>query len=453
MNDTGKRLEALGCAVPDIMLPAPGVDLEKWAVVACDQYTQDRGYWEKVEAFTKGSPSALNIIFPEVYLGDSGREERIKAIHQAMDSWLAGGILAPPRKGCMYIERITGQNSRRQGLLMALDLEQYDWRPGGRLMIRCTEGTLPERLPPRMDIRRDASLEIPHILVLIDDADRTLFPALAKRAKASDPERGEAGRSAYRSPLMQGSGEIAGWFLEDEEDWAFIADCFEELSRRSFKRYGSDSQKPFLFAVGDGNHSLATAKNIWEEYKEAHAGEAGLESHPLRRAMVEIGNLYDEGIRFEPIHRVLFGADEARLFRALSALPGFSIREETSRENLAAFVKDDKTRGSRYGILSAGGRKISLVESSETGISTTALQPLLDSFVRETGCGIDYIHGSGEVFRLAESGGATGILLPPVRKNGLFETVARQGPLPRKSFSMGEAAEKRFYLECRKLKR
>ncbi|MDR0657018.1 MAG: DUF1015 domain-containing protein [Treponema sp.] len=449
MNDTAKRLEALGCAVPEIMLPAPGLDLEKWAVVACDQYTQDRGYWEKVEAFTKGSPSALSIIFPEVYLGDSGRQERIKAIHQTMDSWLAGGILAPPRKGCMYIERITGENSCRQGLLMALDLEQYDWRPGVRLMIRCTEATLPERLPPRMDIRRDASLEIPHILVLIDDADCSLFPALAKRAKASDPEC----RDAYRSPLMQGSGEIAGWFLEDEEDWAFIADCLEELSRRSLKRYGSGSQEPFLFAVGDGNHSLATAKNIWEEYKKTHAGEAGLESHPLRWAMVEIENLYDEGIRFEPIHRVLFGADEERLFKTLSALPGFSIREETSRENLAGFVKDGKARGSRYGILSAGGRKISLVESSETGISTTALQPLLDSFVRETGCGIDYIHGSGEVFRLAESGGATGILLPPVRKNGLFETVARTGPLARKSFSMGEAAEKRFYLECRKLKR
>ncbi|MDR1446563.1 MAG: DUF1015 domain-containing protein [Treponema sp.] len=450
MNDTGKRLEALGCAVPEIMLPAPGVDLEKWAVVACDQYTQDRGYWEKVETFTRGSPSALNIIFPEVYLGDSGRQERIKAIHQTMDSWLAGGILAPPRKGCMYIERIAGENSCRQGLLMALDLEQYDWRAGGRLMIRCTEGTLPERLPPRMDIRRGASLEIPHILVLIDDADCSLFPALAKRAKVSDPERREA---AYRSPLMQGSGEIAGWFLEDEEDWAFIADCLEELSRRSLKRYGFDSQEPFLFAVGDGNHSLATAKNIWEEYKKAHAGEAGLGNHPLRWAMVEIENLYDESIRFEPIHRVLFGADEARLFKALSGLPGFSIREETSRENLVGFVKDDKARHSRYGILSAGGRKISLVESSETGISTTALQPLLDSFARETGCGIDYIHGSAEVFRLAESGEATGILLPPVRKNGLFETVARKGPLARKSFSMGEAAEKRFYLECRKLKR
>jgi hypothetical protein len=352
----------------------------------------------------------------------------------------------------MYIERIAGQNSCRQGLLMALDLEQYDWRPEGRLMIRCTEGTLPERLPPRMDIRRGASLEIPHILVLIDDADCRLFPALAKRAKASDPE-GMERAGAYRSPLMQEAGEIAGWFLEDEETWAFIAGCLEELSRRSLNRYGSDSQEPFLFAVGDGNHSLAAAKNIWEEYKKTHAGEPGLESHPLRWAMVEIGNLYDEGIRFEPIHRVLFGADEARLFKTLSVLPGFSVREETGRENLVSFVKDDKARGSRYGILGSGGRKFSLAESSETGISTTALQPLLDSFVRETGCGIDYIHGSGEVFRLAERGGATGILLPPVRKNGLFETVARKGPLARKSFSMGEAAEKRFYLECRKLKR
>jgi hypothetical protein len=442
MTGLEERLAALGTAIPEITLPGRGVDLQKWAVIACDQFTQDRAYWEGVRKTAGAAPSALNMIFPEVYLEEAGRKDRVQAIHRTMASYLGEGLLVPVQPGGMYVERSTPYRRRRRGLILAVDLEQYDWKPGSQTLIRTTEETVPERILPRMEIRRSAPLEIPHILLLIDDEADYLIPALGERAKKGAP--------LYRTPLMLGAGEISGWALNTETDWAVLTEGLEGLAARSETRYGGG--KPFLYAVGDGNHSLATAKAVWEEYKKAHAGRA--ERHPGRYALVELENIYDPGIAFEPIHRVIFGAALEEVRAVLSELPGFTSHTVESAEELSRLVTDT-TAGNRYGLI-GGGRYI-LVETGTAGIATGELQPLLDRFTSagagNGGLGIDYIHGKEELFRIAAGGEkpVVGLLLPPVEKAGLFRTIARSGPLPRKSFSMGEAVEKRFYLECRRL--
>ncbi|MFP3089510.1 DUF1015 domain-containing protein [Treponema sp. TIM-1] len=443
MADIHQRLADLGTAVPEIMLPQEGVDLEKWAVIACDQFTQNRAYWEKIAAYVGDAPSTLAMIFPEVYLPDAGRTERIRHIHAAMERMLRGGVFAPPRRACIYVERATPFHPCRRGVVLTVDLEQYDWAPESRLLIRTTEGTVPERLPPRMEIRRGAALEIPHILLLINDAGDRLLPSLGERARRRPP--------AYETPLMMGSGKVTGWLLEEEGDWAFLAQGLEALARQG------GENGPFLYAAGDGNHSLATAKAVWENYKQENPGP-DLMNHPARWALVEVENIYDPGLGFEPIHRVVFGVSPGEVLTALGGLPGFSSQTLGNREELSRLVGKGATQN-RLGLIAGG--EYTLITWESPGLATDSLQPLLDALVTdkkgrgpEGAVSIDYIHGEEELFSLTgTSAKAVGLLLPPIDKGGLFETVARSGPLPRKSFSMGEAEEKRFYLECRKLER
>jgi len=430
MNEVHARLAALGVGVPEILLPRNGIDLSKWAIIACDQFTQDMNYWEQVKTTVAGAPSCVNLIFPEVYLeavcheagGHGARAKRIGDIKASMDAYIKGEVFAPPRHCCVYLERSTSHNPQRRGLVLSVDLEQYNWAPESRPLIRSTEGTVTERLPSRIEIRRGAPLELPHILLLIDDEEDSLIPSLGEIARKRSP--------LYETPLMMNSGSVSGWALDTEEAWALLADGLEALAGKAAGRYGSLSpdEAPFLFAVGDGNHSLATAKAVWEEYKKNHAGEAGLSNHPSRWALVEVENIYDPGISFEPIHRVVFGVEPDELLDALSSLGDIRCRPDTPA-------------------------RVIRIESLLSGIATASLQPLLDSFIKEKGLAIDYIHGESEVLRLASDSSrqTVGLILPPVRKDGFFKTVAQNGPLPRKSFSMGEAEEKRFYLECRKL--
>jgi hypothetical protein len=437
MENIASRLAAAGAVVPEILLPDESISLDSWAVIACDQYTQDENYWKAVAEKAASKPSCLEIIYPEVFLDKPDRRQRIQNIQESMYNYLNKGIFRPPRKGCIYIERSTPFHPMRRGLLLAFDLEEYDWRPESRGLIRCTEGTVSSRLPPRMEIRRGAALEIPHILILIDDEEDAILPALGDRARLEAP--------LYSGSLMLDSGEIQGWPLD--KDLAVLADGLEGLAERAAARYGRPAaEKPFLFAVGDGNHSLAAAKAVWEEYKGAHAGEPGLMNHPARYALAELENLYDPGIAFEPIHRALFGLSADLLLEALSALPGFSV---TKLDGSAALAGLSSAARTRYAVIGKG--LSALVETSAPGIATGPLQPLLDGLLaRQPGASIDYIHGGEACLRLAEQG-AIAILLPPVKKEDLFTTVARSGPLPRKSFSMGASCEKRFYLECRKL--
>lgn len=444
MDAVADRLARYGVAVPQLLLPAEGVDLERWATIACDQYTQDRSYWDAADAFVGAAPSTLRMVFPEVYLEDRDRSGRIAAIRATMASYLRKGIFRAPLAAPLYIERRTPYHPLRRGLVLAIDLERYDWRPSARPLVRATEGTVEARIPPRMDIRRGAPLESPHIMLLVDDDRRELLEGLEAMAKRQAPR--------YDTSLMKGSGGVSGWAVEGEEALRFLADQLEGLASRAGARYGTeDEAAPFLFAVGDGNHSLATAKAVWDEFKNARAGDPALASHPARWALVEVENLYDAGLQFEPIHRLVFGASLPELRAVLESLPGAAIERVADAGAMSAAV--DSTRpGSGVGYGLASGNDYLVVRTPYEGIATEPLQPILDAFVAAgRGRSMDYVHGEAEVLKAAVSGKAAAILLPPVDKGSLFATVARSGPLPRKSFSMGEACEKRFYLECRRL--
>lgn len=450
MSDLKNRLHTLGVTIPEILMPSSSIRLDAWSVIACDQYTQDHSYWKQVEQTSKNTASIYSIIYPEIYLENPDRDERITSIRQSMKAYLEDGILTEGKKGCVYIERSTPFHPKRQGLVLAVDLERYDWNPAARPLIRATEGTVKERLPPRMVIRRDAPLETPHIILLIDDKDNELLQGLEQRAKNK--------KELYTTNLMMDAGSIQGWLLDQESEWQFIADQLEKLANRASAAYGQNSDEdPFLFAVGDGNHSLATAKAVWDEYKKLHSDDAGIMEHPARWALVEVENIYDPGIDFEPIHRILFNTGIDELESVLKDLPGYSRESVSDTSTLVSLVEEACEGETRYGLVSREG--CFLVRSSNTGISTELLQPLLDSLVEgNTGRSIDYLHGSDETIRVALENAQdsdrkprTGILLPPIGKEDLFATVGRSGPLPRKSFSMGEAVEKRFYMECRKL--
>ncbi|MDR3356331.1 MAG: DUF1015 domain-containing protein [Spirochaetaceae bacterium] len=435
MNKTNIQLSDLGIKIPQIILPAKSVDLQKWAVIACDQYTQDAAYWEAVASFVGDAPSTLDMIYPEIYLDESDRAGRIERIHQAMRGYVEkiykkDAVLNPPRQAGAYIERTTRRGTRR-GILVAVDMESYDWRADSESIIRATEGILQERLPARMEIRRNAALELPHVLLLIDDRENILI-SLLKKLLAKAP-------AVYDTPLMMGGGSVRCKLLYRNNDWALIRDVFEHLSRTSINRYKINN--PFLFAVGDGNHSLAAAKAVWDEYKAAHPDKA--DTHPARYALAEVVNLYDPAIVFEPIHRVVFNTDADRILKALSALPDFSSLEAGGPEQLQAMVADASAPENRCGIIS-GGRCV-LVKYSKGGLPTVSIDPLLE------GLKTDYIHGEEELIRVAAQPAAAGILLPPFDKYCLFESVVRGGPLPRKSFSMGDACEKRFYIEARRI--
>jgi hypothetical protein len=437
-------LAEFGMGVPSVLLPAKGVDLEKWAALACDQYTGDSAYWEKASDFVGSAPSTLKIIFPEVYLESDDKERRIIDIHNEMNSYLNNknyneAVFAAPRRAGVFVERST-RHGVRKGLLLACDLEKYDWKKDSLSLIRATEETIPARLPPRVKIRENAPLETPHIMLLINDTDNILLNVVEKILRRAP--------DAYNTKLMFDSGRLRGRLLCRGNDWAFIADALQYLHRQSETNFKSS----FLFAVGDGNHSLAAAKETWERYKNQHRNESDIENHPARWALAEIVNLHDPSLVFEPIHRLLknVGIEDAK--NALKSLNGFSAKEINSKEELLKLVCDESAGRNRYGLITA--EKALLIEADGGKAATVEAEPALQNYIASratSGAEIDYIHGEEELFRLARSPGNTGVLFPPFKKDGFFKTIIENGPLPRKSFSMGDADEKRFYLECRKL--
>ncbi|MDE5897851.1 MAG: DUF1015 domain-containing protein, partial [Treponemataceae bacterium] len=328
-----KRFSELGIHVPEILLPA-ALDTGTWPVIACDQYTQDRRYWEEVAARVGARPSALRVIFPEVYLNDGGRNERIEAVRNAMREYLSSSVFAPPRRGFVYVERKTAYGRTRKGLVAAIDLEAYEWKPFSTALVRATEATIVGRIPPRMEIRRGAPLELPHIMLLADDASKTFVEAVGARAKASGAD------VLYDGALMMNGGSISGWAVDSPELLESARGALERLAAEHQAADGST----FLFAVGDGNHSLATAKAVWEERKAeriaagASAGE--LADDPVRYALVEIVNIYDDGLTFEPIHRVFFHADAGVLVEWLAGRLGGRTERIADAESLERRVKE-----------------------------------------------------------------------------------------------------------------
>jgi len=445
MNHT-ETYKKYALAVPDVLLPRSGADLSRWAVIACDQFTQDRDYWARVASAAGSAPSTLNMILPEVYLEDGGRAERLAKIRATMKEYLgtgspatADGIFAPPAHGFVFIERKTAYGRTRKGLVAAIDLDAYEWQPSSKALIRATEATIVDRIPPRMEIRRGAPIESPHIMLLANDPGKTLVEALGERVRSKAP--------LYDTRLMLDSGSITGWQVSASADLDYTAEALAALSRAGTASDGSC----FLFAVGDGNHSLATAKAVWDEFRAdneaaAKQGKIDLANHPARFALVEIVNLYDDGLTFEPIHRVLFGTTPAEVSGYLAEKLGGTVRTAPSEHGLEALVAAKNE--TRFGFV--GADTITYLDTPDPALAVSRLQPVLDDFLASRpAVKIDYIHGSEEVFRLGKEKGAVSILLPPVEKDSFFTTIAAGGPLPRKSFSMGEASEKRFYVECR----
>ncbi len=437
-----KVFDDIGVQIPRIFLPRKGTDLTKWAIIACDQFTSQPEYWQKVEKIVGDSPSTLHLTLPEVYLDAADEPERIQKIQTAMRAMLTGpDPVLEPREGLIYVER-TVDGRTRKGLMLALDLEHYDYAKGSSSLIRATEGTIVERLPPRMKIREGAELEFPHILVLIDDARRTVIePLLAAKSRME---------KLYDFDLMLGSGHLAGYQLSSELESGVVA-ALRDLSRPEVfaEKYGVNDQPVLLFAMGDGNHSLATAKAIWEKIKPV----VGLQ-HPARYALVEIENVHDQALEFEPIHRVIFGIKQD-LMGAFSDHFGFNF-SYTPMSTASEMVKQvDAAIGpaQAVGIIGAG-QAFGVIEIKNplSNLPVGTIQAFLDQFLKRDGAEkIDYVHGAEVTVRLGGQPGNAGFYLPGMHKSDLFKTVILDGALPRKTFSMGEAHEKRFYMEARKI--
>ena len=433
-----KKLEDLGLRIPEILLPK-NIDLSTWSVIACDQYTQDKDYWKNVEEKAGNKPSTLNLILPEVYLGSPDKADRIKKIRQSMKEYLDTGVFADAKKCFIYLERKTAFGRTRKGLVAQIDLETYEWKPFSKANIRATEATIVERIPPRMEIRKGAPLELPHIMLLVNDKDDLLVGA----NKPTDVRA-----PIYDGDLMANGGHITGWALESKVDIEGVEKALNLIAEKNASPDGST----FLFAVGDGNHSLATAKAVWDEYKKEHPED---KDSPVRYALIEIVNIYDTGLTFEPIHRVIFNIDNEALIKKLAEKLNGNIKALDDADKVIKAVKDSWANFGFFYLDSEGKQKNVLLETKIKELAVARLQPEIDAFLKElqdqSKAEIDYIHGTDEVLKLGSKENSLGILLPPIAKDSFFETINGRGPLPRKSFSMGEADEKRFYLECRRL--
>lgn len=388
-------------AVPEILLPAPSVDMTAWAVIACDQHTSDAAYWEELDRLVGDKPSTLRLTLPEIYLSET--EQRLPQISAAMRDYRARGVFRKMGKGFILTERTTPFSPMRRGVVLAVDLERYSYEKKSDAMIRATEATILERIPPRLKIRESAALEFPHIMLLYDDPGDTVL----------GPYRDIPLETVYDFDLNMNGGHIRGRFLADT---APLIESFDRLVRDGL-----------LFMVGDGNHSLATAKAAWEKIK-AGLSEGERESHPARYALCEAVNLYDDGIRFEAIHRVVKKVDAEK------------------------FAGGFRPEGSCKGALCIGGKKFPCKIGCDAPGAVAAADEYIARYIAENGGEVDYIHGEGELLRLTEQPGCVGILLPKMDKSELFASVKKYGSLPRKTFSMGESEEKRYYIEGREIK-
>ena len=436
-----KNYTKLGFQIPQVLLPKAGTDLTRWAVIACDQFTSQPEYWNDVERTVGDAPSTLRLILPEVYLEKPGEGERIQTTQQAMKTYVDKGLFET-YEGLILVERQAAGKTRR-GVMLALDLECYDFNKGSQSLIRATEGTILERLPPRIKIRSGAPLELPHILVLIDDPQDTVIGALAARKAAM--------KKIYDFDLMLGSGHLTGYFSSDPADEQALVSALEKLADPAAfaSRYGvSADLGVLLFAMGDGNHSLATAKAIWEQIKL----KVGMD-HPARYALVEIENVHDAGLEFEPIHRVIFDVRE-EVITALKRHFGSRLSVETanSAEEMTAAVDSQSGDSQVVGLVTPQGYALVRIQQPETNLPVGTLQLFLDAWLKAGGAArIDYVHGADVVTQLGSQPDNAGFYVPGMDKSDLFKTVVLDGALPRKTFSMGEAKEKRFYMEARRI--
>lgn len=413
----------------DILLPQ-NCDYDKWAVVACDQYTSQPEYWDRVAQTVGGAPSALHMILPESSLEGPNVEQDITEINLTMAHYLRGGRFRELPCSLIYVERWLENGKCRRGLVGMIDLEQYDYEPGASTPIRATEGTVMRRIPPRVKVRKNAPIELPHVLLLADDPNKTVIEPLA--AQTGEME------VLYDFRLMEGGGHLKGWRL-NRVQMGTVAGALSALADRDYfqTRYRAKGKQPLLFAVGDGNHSLATAKECYERQKERCTSERAA-ALPARYALVELTNLHDDSLEFAPIHRVIFDTDPKALLADLLAFyPGAHLGG--GEGHVIQFVH------------SQGMGKLT-VPDPEAQLAVGTLQNFLDKWLASHTGRIDYIHGDEVARDMGLREGNIAFLLPAMDKDQLFPTVIFDGVLPRKTFSMGHANDKRFYLEARKIR-
>ena len=414
----------------DILLPQ-NCDYTKWSVVACDQYTSQPEYWQEVEELVGSAPSTLRLILPESCLDGPSVETDIMEVNNTMTRYLREERFRTLPASLIYVERRLDNLRLRRGLVGMVDLEQYDYEPGAEAQVRATEGTVMARIPPRVAVRKNAPLELPHVMLLADDPEKTVLEPLSARKDQME--------KVYDFDLMERGGHIAGWRL-DGESMALVAAALRKLADpAAFRaRYGVEDKPVLLFAVGDGNHSLATAKECYERQKKLTPPEQWA-SLPARYALVELNNLHDQSLEFEPIHRVVFGVEPEDL---LAELKQYYPDGHPGRGEGHVFTAVYQDREQDY-----------TVPHPAAQLAVGTLQTFLDDYLKaHPAARVDYIHGDDVVRRLSRQPGAMGFLLPAMAKESLFPTVIFDGVLPRKTFSMGEAQDKRFYLEARKIR-
>ena len=406
----------------DILLPK-NADFSKWAVIACDQFTSDQEYWNRVRANAEGSVSTINLILPEAELGTEKEAAHTALINKTMAEYMENGVFETYENSLIYVERTLENGSIRMGLMGMVDLDAYDYTVGATSAIRATERTVTERIPPRQRVRRDAPIELPHILLLCDDHEKVLIEPIAAKK--------DSFKVLYDCDLMEDGGHITGWLVPQEEVEKFNA-TLAEYSANVGKKYEGLKGEPVVFAVGDGNHSLATAKSCYEELKKNNPG-VDLSAHPARYALVELENIHDPSQQFEPIHRVIFNTDTKKMLKAVE-------------ENICA--------EGGYPVKWYIGEKSGTVylDRTKSELAVGVLQAFLDEYLKENKGEIDYIHDDDALIALAAKENAIGFLVPGMEKSQLFRGVVADGVLPRKTFSMGHSREKRYYLESRKIK-
>lgn len=410
----------------DILLPRDA-EYEKWAVIACDQFTSEPEYWQETEKLTEGAVTALDLILPEIYLGEADVDKRIDKIAANMYGYLDSDVFEEHKNALIYVERIQTDGVLRAGVVGAVDLEEYDYSKGSASQIRATEATVTERIPPRIKVREKAPIELPHIMILIDDEKKALIEPLA--------EHKDDMKKLYDFELMQGGGRLAGWLLTDTLRDELLEKLAKFSEKEAFeKRYGLADTAPLTFAMGDGNHSLATAKAYYEKLKAANP-DKDMSSHPARYALAEIVNLHSSALDFEAIHRIVGTADIDQMMAKMTEELGLS--EEPAEQSFVT------VRG--------GEKKKLYVHKPTSKLTVGSLQNFLDKYLAENGGDIDYIHGTEVVEKLAADGKKIGFVLPDMGKEQLFPTVIADGALPRKTFSMGHARDKRYYVEARKI--
>ena len=398
----------------EILLPKTD-DMSAWACIACDQFTSEMDYWKELESLVRGKRTTLDLTLPEIYLED-GAEERIKTINKNIKAYLADGVFTTNGKGFMLTVRKTPFVQRRIGLVCAIDLEKYEYSGKSSSLIRATEGTIEERIPPRLKIRKDADVEFPHVMVLFDDEKREITERLY--------ENREKYKKVYDFTLNMGGGSIEGYYVDDVES---IIEQFGSLldSQRLIKKYGKDDK--FLFAVGDGNHSLATAKTHWNNVKQTLSNDE-IKTHPARYALVELVNVYDEGIYFEPIYRYVYGVDTQKFTQGLKAVDGGKMQVYFSGQTDVYQGENSLPEGIR------------------------AVDKYIKDYIAQNGGNVDYVHGESNIKKLVDDNKNTvGILFEKLDKADLFKYVSQNGAFPRKTFSMGEGVEKRYYVEGRRI--